>query len=197
MAVVCSFIQFSPSRQVSGGETSNTIYITTNGVHTSVVLPLNDLLDFIDLADFSGYQGQQYLIIGWGDKDFYMNVPQWSDLTLKTALTSTFIPTDSALHISLLAEPAYLSEYNSYQLSNAQYQTLLSAIKDSAVISDNRFVVYPNKGYSSTDNFYQANGNYHLFNTCNSWTNRVMAAADLPHSLWTPFSFGVMRNKAD
>lgn len=197
MAVVCSFIQLTPSINSIDEKVSKTIHVTTNGIHTSIVLPLHDISNFIDLTDFAGYQGQQYLMIGWGDKDFYMNVPQWSDLTLKTALTSTFIPTDSALHLTLLETPAYLAEINTYQLNNQQYQALLSAITDSAVMSNNRFIVYKNQSHSSIDNFYQANGSYHLFNTCNSWTNHIMKEAGLPHSLWTPFSFAVMRNKSD
>ena len=42
------------------------------------------------------------------------------------------------------------------------------------------------------DNFYEANGSYHLFRTCNVWTNQVLINAGIKTAIWTPFDSGIL-----
>ncbi|UOP01875.1 DUF2459 domain-containing protein [Kingella potus] len=42
--------------------------------------------------------------------------------------------------------------------------------------------------YTPDDAFYEAEGRYHLFNTCNSWLNRRLAESGLRSVVWTPFA---------
>ncbi len=41
--------------------------------------------------------------------------------------------------------------------------------------------------YWDNDSFYEANGTFSLFFTCNTWTNTGLKTADLKACLWTPF----------
>ncbi|MGN6746768.1 DUF2459 domain-containing protein, partial [Neisseria sp. P0024.S002] len=70
-----------------------TLYLHSNGVHADIVMPLSD--DFFDWtsiinpADSTAGQGDapiRYVGIGWGERNFYLNTPQWSDLTASTAV---------------------------------------------------------------------------------------------------------------
>ena len=43
------------------------------------------------------------------------------------------------------------------------------------------------------DFFYQGNGSYTGFKTCNTWVNQSMKKAKIKTAIWTPFSFGVLQ----
>jgi 3-dehydroquinate synthetase len=45
--------------------------------------------------------------------------------------------------------------------------------------------------YGEFDAFYEANGNYHLFHTCNTWANNGLKAAHQKAAIWTPFESGI------
>ena len=49
------------------------------------------------------------------------------------------------------------------------------------------------KGYSDYDNFYEANYNYHLFKTCNTWTNESLKVAGVKTSSLALFESGILR----
>lgn len=174
------------------GETKNVnadkvFYITSNGVHTSFIFPYEDFQAFIPLSNFKRITEQQHIMLGWGDQDFYMNVPEWKDLTLKTAFKSILLPTPSAMHVTLLRKPMLDDYTKEIQVSDKAYKKLIEKIKNTFVLEQNQPIIFLNKGYTENDNFYKAHGSYHAFNTCNSWTNHMMKEADLTHCLWTPF----------
>lgn len=66
------------------------IYILTNGVHTDIVMPTkseqiywNKKIPYKNtIATDSTYQ---YIAMGWGDKGFYLETPEWSDLKASVA----------------------------------------------------------------------------------------------------------------
>jgi hypothetical protein len=70
--------------------TDREIYITTNGVHLDIVLPVENVEpEFLSRLEI--LPGTKYVSFGWGDKEFYINTPQWKDLTLKTAFKALFL----------------------------------------------------------------------------------------------------------
>ncbi|APD08179.1 hypothetical protein UJ101_02681 [Flavobacteriaceae bacterium UJ101] len=193
IAFICSQIVYSEKIiHNSPQKPFHEIYITSNGVHTSFIIPYKEFNDFINIKDFKDYKNQKFIMIGWGDEDFYMNVPEWKDLTLKVAIASTLLPTNSAMHVTFISKPLEDENTKKIMLSNLSYQLLVKNIKNSFQLEENKPIIYRNKGYSTYDNFYRAKGNYHAFNTCNSWTNRIMKEAQLKHTFWTPFPFTIM-----
>ena len=50
----------------------------------------------------------------------------------------------------------------------------------------------PNRGYWNNDNFYEAHGNYHLFNTCNAWTNEALQTIGVKTGWLALSSNGIM-----
>lgn len=105
-------------------------YITSNGVHTSFIIPYKEFNEFISTDDFTGYTNQKFVMIGWGDEDFYMNVPEWKDLTLKVALASTLLPTRLAMHVTLISKPHEDKNTKRIILSDMNYQLLVENIKN-------------------------------------------------------------------
>ena len=45
--------------------------------------------------------------------------------------------------------------------------------------------------YGNDDAFYEANGTYNLFKTCNTWANNGLKACEKKAALWTPFESGI------
>ncbi len=81
------------------------IYILTNGVHTDLVLPLQneykDWSKFVNPADTkSGNPSAINVAFGWGDKAFYLETKTWDDLKFKTAFNALFYLSSSAMHVT-------------------------------------------------------------------------------------------------
>jgi uncharacterized protein (TIGR02117 family) len=174
-----------------------TIYVETNGHHTGIVVPVAaagiDLsLTFrpTDLGDkrLAG----NWLAIGWGDRDFYLNTPTWADLRLGTALSALIGSGQTLIHVDHLDQPYPSDDQRAVRISRAEYVRLIKAVMASLKRDGDGYpIAIP--GYEERDLFYEAKGHYSLLRTCNSWTAKILQDAGIKAPLWTPFSGGVMR----
>ncbi|MFD2245770.1 TIGR02117 family protein [Pontibacter ruber] len=176
------------------------VFVTDNGVHTDWVLPVNtpyiDWRSKLHLQDYAGADSSfTHVSFGWGDRQFYMETPEWSDLTLTTAITSLFWPTRTAMHVEYIPAPLKPNKkQRPLVLTPQQYEALVNYILKTFQQQNGQFLLIPDHGYYDTDNFYEAHGKFHLFKTCNSWTNGGLKAIGAEAALWAPFSFLVMRH---
>ena len=79
------------------------IFIKTNGVHTDIVVPIqNEIKDWRNEIKFSHTKSQDsimnYLAFGWGDKGFYLDTPEWSGLKFSTAFKAATGLSSTAMH---------------------------------------------------------------------------------------------------
>jgi uncharacterized protein (TIGR02117 family) len=176
------------------------IFVTNNGVHTDFVLPVKtaciDWRDKLHLEDYAGADSTfTHVGFGWGDRKFYMETPEWKDLTLTTAITSLFWPTRTAMHVEYIARPLQQNKYQQpVMVTEEQYQALVQYILNTFQQQPNgEFILIEGMGYHDRDNFYEANGKFHLFKTCNGWVNGGLKAMGHRAAFWAPFSFSVMR----
>ena len=176
------------------------IYLKSDGVHTDFVLPVKTKsVDwstiFLRSDTKSNDSSKNHISIGWGDQGFFLNTPQWSDLTFKTAFNAAFYRGKSAIHTNYILEKDILDNKKRLVISKRQYQLLCTYIEKSIVYNSNHSIaVIPNRGYWDNDCFYQSKGSYGLFSTCNSWINSGLLAANLQACLWTPFNSGIFAN---
>ena len=173
-----------------------TIHIVSNGYHTGLLLPAS--ADGVDLSlmfrptdlpdpDAAG----NFLLFGWGDRDFYLETQTWADVRPATAITALFGSGQSLLHVDHIRAVAELPEAKPVRVSRAEYRKLVASISGFAVRgSDGYPMAQP--GYGALDVFYKAKGRYSLFTTCNVWTRDRLAASGVKMGAWTPFSGGVM-----
>ncbi|MBR9998000.1 MAG: TIGR02117 family protein [Cyclobacteriaceae bacterium] len=174
-------------------ENGTDIFIRSNGVHTDFVLPMvNDHMDwrsYFDPADFGRkMQFAPYIAFGWGDRGFYLNTPEWSDLTPGTAIKAMFIHSPSAMHVTLYGQPDPGKHTRKIRVSPAQYIMIRNYILDSFITDPNgRPVRIDHPGYGTADLFYESALSFHLFRTCNVWTNNGLIRSDIRTSAWTPF----------
>lgn len=185
----------------SGSSSENgefTLYVRSNGVHTDLCLPTNtahfDWTTFIPLDHFEDITQTEYIAIGWGDKGFFLDTPTWAELKVSTAVNAAFLPSPTAMHVEYMNEPRESEKVKSVKVSSTHYKRIIRFIKRSFKQSSNCVSLIPNRGYWERDNFYDAYGNYHLFNTCNVWVNDALKSAQLRTSLLSILPEGNLRH---
>jgi uncharacterized protein (TIGR02117 family) len=173
-----------------------TIFLYSNGVHSALALPVHAAgIDwtrvFAPQQLRAGALAPQwdYLLIGWGERRFYLETPTWGDLKARTALLALSGLNRGALHVQYLPAPAPGPVTLPLTLSPAAYARL-AAFVHASVPLDQRGAARWIAGYHYTynDAFYEAHGRFSLFNTCNQWTRNALAAAGVRVPLWAPFA---------
>jgi uncharacterized protein (TIGR02117 family) len=175
------------------------IYIKTNGVHTDIVVPVRtSIKDWSQSIkpENTGYSfADGYVGFGWGDRDFYLNTPQWSDLKVSTALGAIFYMGSSIMHTTFMQDVNESDNCVRIDLSLREYQQLIAYIESGFNFDESGHpIMIPDAAYGSRDSFYEGTGRYSLVYTCNSWTNEGLKAADQKAALWTLTDFGLLQH---
>ena len=153
--------------------------MASNGWHSAIVVPRDALPPGV-LPEADDFPAADYLSFGWGDAAYFPAREPGFDTTLAAALT----PTPSVLHLSGLAAPPHqvfpASEVVVLELPAAGFGRLVAYLdqtfdRDGALRAPS---IAP--GLHDFSLFYPAEGEFHLFNTCNTWTARALATAGLP-----------------
>lgn len=172
------------------------IYLLSNGVHLDIVVPkVSEHKDWREELQIDPFIERQVNLIafGWGDREFYLNTPEWSDLTFRTAFNALFLKDSSAMHVSYFKDLTEDNYCRKVYISEEQYLNLVGLIESSLSRNiEEKPIRIVNAGYNQFDQFYEANRSYHLFFTCNTWTNMVLKQSSLKACLWTPFDKGVL-----
>lgn len=177
-------------RKVDHKVSDKSIFLSTNGVHLDIVIAKQDL-DKSLLFGIKHKDSEKYLSFGWGDENFYINTPNWGDLTINTAFRAVFLKSSTLMHVTHYNQKQ--SNWVEVKLNVAELEQLNSYLLNSFVQDENGMkVLLEDKGYTSTDDFYKAKGSYSWYNTCNSWVNLGFKESGLKSSLWTPFDFGLL-----
>lgn len=174
------------------------VYIYTNGVHTDIVMPVkNDVQDWSTKILFSNTKSKStdynYVGVGWGDKGFYLDTPTWADLKFSTAFKAAFWLSESAMHCTFYKTMKEGDDCKKIMISKDQYKKLVDFV-DAKFDKDqngNYNLVPTNAVYGNDDAFYDAQGKYSFLNTCNTWANDALKAADQKAAFWTPSDYGI------
>ena len=175
------------------------IYVTTNGVHTDIVVPVkNDTMDWSKVTKFENTDSKdttfKYAAFGWGDKGFYLQTPEWSDLKFNVAFNAMFHLGSTAMHVDFINNMRENENCKEIRISRKEYQKLVTYIKNTFRYDEHGQVIqihHANKGYGPDDAFYEANGAYDLFHTCNTWANSALKSCDQKACWWTPVDKGI------
>jgi uncharacterized protein (TIGR02117 family) len=168
------------------------IFLVSNPVHSDIVLPIKtDTIDWSDTFPPDSFTGDTrfstHIAIGWGDKGFYIETPEWSDLKLSTAVKALFWTSPCGLHVSVNQGSFSKENSRSVRISNDQYQALVDYILASLKRDETgAAILIDDASYGHSDAFFEAHGNYHCLNTCNSWTGAAMRAAGIRTARLTP-----------
>ncbi len=108
---------------------SITIYVQAGAIHSDIVVPFanahHDLSSvFPAPPNYLLNDSMQWIALGWGSKDFYLNTPTWADLTLSAVAKAVSGLGISAYHILLVRQPAAGPKCLRLRLSVEQYTSL-------------------------------------------------------------------------
>ena len=189
IAIVSSFIPSKFGTEKTEKE-DYSVFVGTNGVHLDLIIPNTSLSG--DLQEGMETPGN-YTSYGWGDKEFFLNTPEWKDLTFGTAINALFRESETLMHASYYNTPS--ESWIKLPVNLAKKDCLCDYVKGSfKTDSALKFIKIPNAHYSYNDSFYEAKGSYNCFYTCNTWVNSAFKKCDIKTALWTPFDFGVLHH---
>lgn len=197
VASVFLISKITVNSNVSQKDKSINIFILTNGVHTDIVVPVkNNTKDWTKEIKFKETTAKDslatYLAFGWGDKGFYLETPDWSDLKASTALKAATGLSSSAMHTTFYKNLKEGENCKKIKISTEEYEKLTNFISESFKRDSNLEVAWiSGHSYGKNDAFYEAKGSYNLFYTCNTWANNALKSANQKASLWTVYDKGI------
>ncbi len=161
---------------VDRGEPAHTVYVMSNGWHTGIVLP-RDALPPGPIPEAADFPEAAFLEFGWGDREYYPS----PDPTLSMALAAALTPTPAVMHMAGLPRPPQ-EHYREVEvlaigLSATALERLIASIDSSFDRPSGDRAETIARGLYRDSWFYPAHGRFHLFNTCNTWTARMLSAA--------------------
>ncbi len=163
-----------PSQPELGAKT--VIFVSSNGWHSSIIVA-KAYLPPDRLPETADFPEARFLEFGWGDAVYYPARQVTLGMTLRAAL----VPTPAVVHVvGLRAEPALSSpeaEVVSLPIDDKNFGRLVDFIDASFERAGAARAAATGPGFTATSRFYPAKGRFHLFNTCNTWTARALAAA--------------------
>eukprot|EP00752_Nemacystus_decipiens_P000594 g594.t1 len=169
----------APPPSADAGPAIREIHVVSNGWHTGIVLARTDSAALGALPEIEDLPDAVYLEFGWGDRVYYPAGEKTLGMTLSAALT----PTPSVMHMAGRSRPPRGGDERweavALMLTQGGFDALVRAISDGFKRPDGDRAQPVAPGLTSSSYFYDAHGDFHLFNTCNTWTARMLRAAGI------------------
>ena len=147
--------------------------------HTAIVIEKNDIDPEI-LPEVEYFSDYSLLDFGWGDEEFYQHTGFDSGLAVK----ALFYTTPSTLRV----EGIGISKDTYFDISEIVVRILVTQEQLDKIVNFISSTLYRNNDGSPVILseqglgriiFFKANGNYHLFNTCNTWLASCLVSAEI------------------
>jgi uncharacterized protein (TIGR02117 family) len=165
------------------------IAVIDNGVHADLVLPVrafeHDWREVFEMPA-SADPNADWIAIGWGQQEFYLSTPSWSDLKPATAWRAVTGQGETLLHVSYLTKVQMQGLGYRAQIDQQGWSAMRSYVLRTAQLDTQGRALKIAGGYGDEDLFFAAQGRYNAWQTCNAWAGQGLAAAGLKVSPWTP-----------
>jgi hypothetical protein len=158
-SLVIFTLHYIPVGEYSNGD--HEVYLYDNGMHIDIVIP----------------EGNRYMAYGWGSKIFFMDVPEWKDLTYTVGFKALFTEPASCMRVT---EYFYKNpNWKTVKVTKDQFDLLKSKILDQFEQNEH------GQRINIRDNFYEAKGSYFFLRTCNTWVNELFKDCGLKAKVFT------------
>lgn len=164
---------------------SFTVYIVNQNMHTGIVIPVEDIPEQIFPA-VRHFRKYRFIDIGWGEERYY----QKPDDSLLDGARAILLRNSSVIRIEGYRGTAgNFIDWSDYTieitLSRIQYTQLLEFIGRSFLLGSDGEPVTASQKHSGSIIFFKSIHTYHLFNTCNTWVSDALiyAGLELPASV--------------
>ncbi len=155
---------------------SHTIFVTSNGWHTGLVVARTDL-PIGAIPETGDFPAAEYFEFGWGDAEFYPD----REAGLGKGLSAVMSASPAVVHmVGLWSTPDRVfqeAEVVALTLTPVNFAALIDFLTSSFDRGDADRIAASAPGLYASSAFYPATGEFHLGNTCNHWTARGLAAA--------------------
>lgn len=168
-----------------------TVYLSSDGLHTNLFVPLKtNVYNWTRLTSDSGTKfsaRDRYVQLGWGDRRFYMETPDWNQVNPLEALRALFFWQNSTAmfvkgHVAIPQTPN--EGLKCVRLGKTDYLAMMDFINNSFQTNLQGQNQRLGSGQDQQSSFYAAIGYYSLLNTCNSWTANALRSANVNTPLW-------------
>lgn len=156
------------------GPRSRLIHVASNGWHTAIVVPAAALVATGAIPEAEDFSGAAFLEFGWGDRVYYPARKKTLGMTLAAALVETPAVMHVAAHQGPPKDDGTGYEMISVGLTEEGFRRLAEALAAEFERPSGGRAEPISRGLYSHSYFYRARGNFHLFNTCNTWTARML-----------------------
>ena len=180
LTVVLSVLLFTGCKTVppikDAGPHTRLIHVTSNGWHTAIVVPAPALVTTGAIPELEDFSGAAFLEFGWGDRTYYPA----NKKTLGMTLTAVLVPTPAVMHLAgHQAPPRDDTGYDliSVELTEDGFRRLAKTLAAEFERPPGGRAEPISRGIYPRSHFYGAHGDFHLFNTCNTWTARMLSAS--------------------
>jgi uncharacterized protein (TIGR02117 family) len=176
--LLCAGCNAQLAETASGDTPEPAVWVMSNGWHSDIILRRSDIPPE-EIPEITAYADGQYFAFGWGDADYYpARIP-----TTEMAIKAIALPTPAVMHLTAIPttpERYYLeAEVLRLPIAEAGLKSLVQYIRDSFERDNGGPVPKSGPGLYRDSGFYPATGNFHLLNTCNTWTARGLTQAGL------------------
>lgn len=167
------------SNPYTGVDPSWPVWLAAPGWHTGLVVRRSDIPPelFPERADFPN---AEFLEFGWGEREYYQTRESSVWLALKAAL----VPSPSVLHVVGFRGPPAVyfgsAETLRIELPGPAFRRLVAYLHNSVSRRGAQRAASIGPGLYGDSRFYEAKGQFHLFENCNTWAARALQAAGLP-----------------
>ena len=153
-----------------------TIYLMNRGIHTGLIVPVNDLSKS-SIAALEYFKKAEYVDFGWGDEEVY----QTRHETWCMDLRAVIIPSSSVMRLEFFpGDPESLSTWSGYtvafRLTETGFRKLCVYIDSGFARNSSSRLIKTSSGSGGDVIFFRSVHTYCGLNTCNTW------AADALHS---------------
>ena len=167
----------APPPAADKGPRTHTVRAISNGWHTAIVVERSELVATGLLPEADDFPDAAFLEFGWGDRVYYPA----QEKTLGMALDAALSGTPAVMHMAGLAQPPEATyrdvEVVPVALTDDGFRRLIGAIAGDFERPDGTRAQPVSPGLYRDSYFYNAHGTFQLFNTCNTWTARLLSSA--------------------
>ena len=154
------------------------VYVVNHGWHTGFIVPADTIIQQLPQLQ-KRFGSVAYIEFGWGDKAFY----QAKEITAELALQAILWPTDAVIHA--VGIPEVSDRYYTHQqlqtlcLDSVHFARLIHFLENSFYKNEKGEIIPLTTGVYGNSQFYHAEGDYFLMNTCNKWTAKGLRSAGI------------------
>ncbi len=171
------------------------IFLTANALHADIAIPVDDAIrekfTFLQDAGFPlDNPGLEYLIIGWGSREFYTNTAQYSDMEFGTIWRAA-TGDAAALHIAPGGDISKSEGVMPIIMTQAGFDEMIDFMLGSLQLANQKPDLIEGATFGYGDLFYEAKGRFNIFNPCNVWVSQALNTAGVSAGIWTPTTYSL------